>query len=380
MKLYTMAKVQAAPVRRITENSIDYAVMPCVVIAVDEMNGEIVPNVEVKKSTDAWEGTAVTLGHPTVMGIQVSVKDAPHFQIGTVRYPSYVDNQLRVELWIPVGQGHEVDIIVNRMEQGEVFEVSSGYFAATERNESDVNVQFDIEPDHVAILVNQVGACSVADGCGAPRTNSCNCPKCQGDMTVEDTTNQVEDQEVEDVGGIQAGGTVVNITNSVPGTSAGDDGGAAAMMVNSTSTGGSAGMSYIPSIVTTGGWQMTTNDDDEVDLPEDGGDDESAAADLPEGIAELADLIQEMGGAAAFRDALTTVKANSDNQREALVTRITTNSSVWTADDLTDMPLDTLQKLAATVQPADYSGANAFPVANSSEWQVWPEATETVEK
>src|SRR5690606_20175922 len=32
--------------------------------------------------------------------------------------------------------------------------------------------QVNLRPDHVALLPGEVGACSIADGCGAPRINS----------------------------------------------------------------------------------------------------------------------------------------------------------------------------------------------------------------
>ena len=61
---------------------------------------------------------------------------------------------------------------------GDIIEVSTGYFADKldesgefEGEEYD-GVQINLRPDHLAILPNTIGACSVDDGCGFPRTNA----------------------------------------------------------------------------------------------------------------------------------------------------------------------------------------------------------------
>jgi DNA-binding protein H-NS len=63
-------------------------------------------------------------------------------------------------------------------ETPDVLEVSTAYWYTADR-ESGVHdgtqydaVQRDLRPDHLALLPNDVGECSVEDGCGVPRTNA----------------------------------------------------------------------------------------------------------------------------------------------------------------------------------------------------------------
>jgi hypothetical protein len=68
--------------------------------------------------------------------------------------------------------------MVTRFEAGDVVDVSTAYFcdfqaeAGVFNNVSYAGVQRNLRPDHLAILLDQTGACSIADGCGAPRVNA----------------------------------------------------------------------------------------------------------------------------------------------------------------------------------------------------------------
>ena len=337
--LYTMAKVEAAPVRRINTNGTDFAVIPTVVIATDRMNGEIVPFSEVERSTAAWDGVAVTLNHPSIMGTNVSVKDAPHFQIGDVRYPSYVSNKLRAELWVNLDQGFEVPGIVSQMERGKVFEVSSGYFANVAVNKEGEKVQSDIDPDHVAILLAQAGACSIEDGCGAPRTNACTCQSTK-DLTMTNDVTTITTEET-----LTTAGTSPVITQTFTIPSAPD-------------------------------LKLNEADEDAVEIVEDAVEAEEVSAAIPEELAGLAELVQEFGGVAGLRETLSGIKANADQARADLVRQITANSDVWTEADLKSMGREQLSKLAATVRPADFSGSNRNPVVtNVSDWEDYQAPT-----
>jgi hypothetical protein len=75
-----------------------------------------------------------------------------------------------------------------RFRQGVMTEVSTGYFAARHqttgmhRGTSYGIEQSGIIPDHIAILVDEIGACSIEGGCGAPRLNT------RGDMDPKEKT------------------------------------------------------------------------------------------------------------------------------------------------------------------------------------------------
>jgi hypothetical protein len=67
--------------------------------------------------------------------------------------------------------------VVNRLRAGQPVEVSTGYFADMEATNGVWNgaaytgITRNIRPDHLALLPDEVGACSWVDGCGAPRVN-----------------------------------------------------------------------------------------------------------------------------------------------------------------------------------------------------------------
>lgn len=82
-----------------------------------------------------------------------------------------------------------------------LLEVSTGYWHDGRQQAGSVNgerykeVQRSLLPDHLAILPNERGACSVKDGCGTPRTNqlavAC-ASECDCEANGEQTTTAVE--------------------------------------------------------------------------------------------------------------------------------------------------------------------------------------------
>jgi hypothetical protein len=90
--------------------------------------------------------------------------------------------KLKTEAWINLGRvkdlGEEIEETVDRLLEGEIVEISTGLFSDIEEEEGRFGgkeysgVWRNVVPDHLAVLSKgKIGACSLADGCGANRAN-----------------------------------------------------------------------------------------------------------------------------------------------------------------------------------------------------------------
>ena len=139
------------------------------------------PADEIIRSVDAWNGMPITLGHPTENGSPVSARK-PHvidkFGIGTV-YSANYDGKLSAEAWIDVDAcRRKAPDVLNAIKASKPVELSTGLFTDDEvapqgsvYNGVNGQKSFDYvarnyRPDHLAILTDQKGACSLRDGCG----------------------------------------------------------------------------------------------------------------------------------------------------------------------------------------------------------------------
>lgn len=139
--------------------------------------GELISAEEIRASVPAWDNRPVTLRHPTEPWMP---SNARRLEVGRL-FGTIWDGKLKAEMWIDVQairrtmEGREAE---SRFRKGEVVEVSTGYFTDhVSRPGSFEGTKFALRqtgiiPDHLAILTDEVGACSVEGGCGAPRFNS----------------------------------------------------------------------------------------------------------------------------------------------------------------------------------------------------------------
>jgi hypothetical protein len=176
-------KFNITDVRHETEDGKEYLVAPVVAIKEGVLNGEFVPANEIAKSASDWEGIPLTVGHPKQDGDFVSIHLNPEIldeAVGTFKNVKFEQDSLKGELWIDIEKASNTEAgqeALNILEEGGMLEVSTGYFAeetigdGAYRGESYIASQKNITPDHLALLPYEVGACSVEDGCGAPRTN-----------------------------------------------------------------------------------------------------------------------------------------------------------------------------------------------------------------
>lgn len=165
--------------RKETEGDERFFVVPAVILKEMVLSGSggplFYPRGVIQKSASEWEGVPVTLGHPkSEEGQPVSVLEpSDAVIIGEVRSPQVKEDQLEVEVWLyfdslrASGKG-----LLAKLKAQEAVGVSTGVFTVKKPIAGEFRgVPYDaivreIRPDHLAILLAEQGACSVADGCG----------------------------------------------------------------------------------------------------------------------------------------------------------------------------------------------------------------------
>jgi hypothetical protein len=180
--------VLGASVRTETRDGRDWLIAPVVALTSGVRNHELVPASEVLSHPQAWNGRPVVVYHPQDNGQHVSANDPSLLekqQIGQLFNVTaeQVSGQakLKGELWIDIQKARQVGQdgreVLTRLRNQNPLEVSTAYFRdiiATQGlfdgTEYGSEAR-DIKPDHLAVLPQGEGACSWADGCGAPRVN-----------------------------------------------------------------------------------------------------------------------------------------------------------------------------------------------------------------
>ena len=179
------ARLQVNRLERRTLDGREYAVAPVVAMVAGVRNGELVPADELGHFVTAWEGRPVPLRHPEDAAGHYLTANTPDMlesaALGSFFNARMEGSALKGELWLDVQKaqrlGGEALLALNRLEAGEVMEVSIGYFCDLEPETGVYGgqqysaIQRNLRPDHVALLPDEIGACSVADGCGANRVN-----------------------------------------------------------------------------------------------------------------------------------------------------------------------------------------------------------------
>lgn len=172
----------------------EYLVAPVVMIQEGVLHGanarfaEFCPGEELAVNTVQWNGRPIVLNHPQVQGVYVSA-NAPSvlqdWSFGYIFNTTYDggSKKLKAEAWIDTARASELagdfQDVVDRINTGEEpVEVSTGLYTGIITEEGSYEGRRyngrwqNIVSDHLAILPNTQGACSVADGCGIPRINT----------------------------------------------------------------------------------------------------------------------------------------------------------------------------------------------------------------
>jgi len=170
----------------------EYLVVPVVALKEGVLFGanasspEFCPSSALESLPAKWNGRPIVMNHPQIQGAFVSAnhpKVMEDWAFGYVFNAYYDDSSLKLEAWIDTARaqelGGEFQDVVDRINSGKVVEVSTGLFcdvipeAGTFRGQKYTAKWANINSDHLAMLSDGVlGACSIENGCGAPRLNA----------------------------------------------------------------------------------------------------------------------------------------------------------------------------------------------------------------
>lgn len=167
----------------------DYFVVQTVAVISKVLNRELLPADEVFLFAEAWNGRPIPLRHPQVNGFYVSANSPSvmeEFNLGfffNARAEKHkLGAKLVGEMWLDVAlieaKGGVALNALQTLRNGGTVEVSTAYFCLVRDEEGEYagepyrGVQYNVKPDHVALLPDEVGACSVADGCGVNANSS----------------------------------------------------------------------------------------------------------------------------------------------------------------------------------------------------------------
>lgn len=168
--------------RRATLNGRDYIVAPLSLIVTGVLNGSkgalFYPSDEIGKDPQRWNHTPIVVYHPVVNGQNVSARDPDVLNnsgIGIVLKSHVKNGKLRAEGWFDIDATRRIDPrVLANLEANKPIELSTGLFTTNETAPQGSNyrgttydyIARDYVPDHLAILPDQIGACSINDGCG----------------------------------------------------------------------------------------------------------------------------------------------------------------------------------------------------------------------
>lgn len=181
-QLINISALIGARVRRETSMGINYLVAPVTLLKEGVHHGSggkiFYGADELAQYPEAWNGIPVPLDHPRSgeAFISANIPEVLARQnIGRLYNVQFdgTDKKLKGEVWIDVERADQLcPELIQRIENNEQIEVSTGLFYDTQyrpgwwNDEAYEGIARNMRPDHLAILMNAVGACSIADGCG----------------------------------------------------------------------------------------------------------------------------------------------------------------------------------------------------------------------
>lgn len=175
------ANIALAAAKRATLNGREHIVAPLTMIVPGVLNGSrgplLYPADEIAKNAGAWNHMPIVLRHPTdASGNPISARQPSVLNesaMGVVLNARVADGKLQAEGWFDVERLREVaPQVLNALEAGQAIELSTGLMLDAEPATGVHNgreykaIARNYQPDHLAILPGEKGACSLEDGCG----------------------------------------------------------------------------------------------------------------------------------------------------------------------------------------------------------------------
>lgn len=399
--LTTNAAISGA-IKTFNFDGVETMVVPVVAIVEGVLNGALVPNEEIEKFVAAWEGVPIPVHHPMINGHHVS-SNIPQVLaarvIGRFHNVKAEGGKLKGEIWIDVNRAKEKGFgdIIETFEAGNIMEVSTAYFADTEDQSGIFNgkkysgIHRNLRPDHLALLPNEIGACSVADGCGAMRANQ------QGKtMTIWE---KLKSKLTELVSNEQSIEDRVTAVRSALRAAMGEEEYAYVLDVYddhfvyekdgkmwrrdySINENAEAEIGEASSVRLEKSYVPTTNESDDEELEAQADDTESEDDELPNANGDEeteTDEVQTMSKDTAQApqldaETLTAVnwaKNQYDSAKNRLISKLTANTAcAFDEASLKAMHVNDLEKLDMSLSPRDYSGRGLPLETNQSDEEI----------
>jgi len=177
-------KTTNALTRREVVDGVEYLVAPGVLFKEGVWNHEYISSAELSNHCAAWNGRPIIIGHPKENGVHTSTNSPDTLarrKVGQVFNTFFEDGKLKGENWIDIAKARRVeggDEVIRRLEHKSPLEISTAYFRTLEETPGDFQGKAykgaarNLHADHLAILLDERGACNWQDGCGFPRVNS----------------------------------------------------------------------------------------------------------------------------------------------------------------------------------------------------------------
>ena len=404
-----------AATKEISHGGRRYLVSPVVALREGVLNGVYVSAAEFSKYAGAWAGRACPIGHPKNEGGYISA-NSPDVWANDV--PGHLWNveadgdKLKGEIWIDLEKaermGERALGIVNRLRANQPVEVSTGYFADHDavsgvwNGQPYLGVARNIRPDHLALLPDEVGACSWADGCGTPRVNqqesdivSPPAQACLATNLTKEGETSMEEPCAQEIGlfekflgwmGQRKADSPLSPGATVPTANPVSNQEVETMSKQELIAGLTANQKCRFSKEKLESWDeadltalkesLATNEEE----PESSGVAGSQSAvqspqstALPSEITQFAEMIRGLGGLDKLAAALGGVTANVERERSDLIAGIMANSkATWSEAQLRALDTPTLHNVHGMALPRDYSGNGGYVRANDPEEEAMP--------
>ena len=158
------------------ENGKEYISVPAVIMVEGVHHGsqgKVLHTAEyLSVNVEDWDDIPVTITHPMKGGNYVGVAECPEYITGHTTHTVWEDG-LKTELVLDVNKLSKISPkTLKSLQANEPIEVSIGTFSENiEEKGTFKGEDYDAKtvsyiPDHVAILPDDIGACSYVDGCG----------------------------------------------------------------------------------------------------------------------------------------------------------------------------------------------------------------------
>lgn len=191
--VYFRSSVDGSLLRTAELNGTSYLVVPCVSKLGDNVEWpinapypELIPSDVLSLATHMRNNRPVVMGHPqSDTGDYVSANTPDilaKYAFGHVFNARFESDKVLCDLWLDPARasavGPDAESVIQRLQAGQTVEVSEGNYVVVDETPGEWNGRkFGAKwvlcfPDHVATLrEDEIGACSIEDGCGALRAS-----------------------------------------------------------------------------------------------------------------------------------------------------------------------------------------------------------------